>query len=198
MAIFSVFSAISEFNKQTGGLNLANLLPSNQGGGEAPQGSPTPSYSEAVEIVKRLYREILGREADAGGLEANAQSLSNGTLSEEQVRRNLQESLEARNYQTGQYSISTEEAHSIINTGYAKYFLRTPTSSEVNTWLPILTSGRWTKAQFEAELLNAPESKSRGISIGSIIPSGISITTMAIIGVVGLIVVGFFVYMFKK
>ena len=58
----------------------------------APTPAPPPNNSARIEMVKRLYREVLGREADQGGLN----SYVAGGLSESQIRESMLGSSECR------------------------------------------------------------------------------------------------------
>ncbi len=53
--------------------------------------------TDATEIVKRVYREVLGRDPDASGLEAFRQRILRDGWSEEKLRRALMNSDEYRN-----------------------------------------------------------------------------------------------------
>jgi hypothetical protein len=54
------------------------------------------SWQEAEHIVRRAYREILGREADRSGLHQYTRSMVEDGWSEEDVRRSLRSSDEYR------------------------------------------------------------------------------------------------------
>jgi hypothetical protein len=57
----------------------------------------TMTRGKAEDIVKRAYREVLGRDADAAGLEAWTQKVLRERLTQADVNRALRESDEYKN-----------------------------------------------------------------------------------------------------
>jgi hypothetical protein len=105
------------------------------------------------ELVQQLYREQLGREAEAGGLEFWANALASGT-SEADVLRSINQSLEGQNFDT-----------QFLTSLYRQNFARNPEQAGFQFWLSAAQEAGLTPEQLRETVLQAglKEQGERGI-----------------------------------
>lgn len=106
-----------------------------------PQQFTRPKYSpeNAAKIAKELYRVVLEREADAGGLVVQAGALNRGELTAQEIALNMGCSAEY-----GQRFISNRTPAEAIKLMYRHFLLREPESQQaINHHVNELNSVGW-------------------------------------------------------
>ncbi len=89
-----VVTAVQQFNEQTGGIELGGLVGAS-GQPDAPtQPAPVIPYAQAESFVINLYRTMLKREPDAGGLSYWTNLLVSGQATFSGVREGFKQSPE--------------------------------------------------------------------------------------------------------
>lgn len=113
--------SVSDLNDSAPGWNdaISSLRAERSRGDHTPDHRPEPDFRRTDDIIRRGYRDILRRDADAGGLRDYRRHLLNDNWSEEQFRHSLRESPEFRTL-----------ADRIITEAYRELLARDPSSGE--------------------------------------------------------------------
>lgn len=101
-----------------------------------PQTSQTYSEAEATVISSRLYRALLGREADPGGLAGTVQDVKAGRL-----RQRVEQMVASREFGT---ETNTKEAPAILEQFYKGLLGRSVDTEAANTKLRAIQEKRYT------------------------------------------------------
>lgn len=141
---------------------IAAVLPVTAANMQRQRQNTTYSAADATEIANRLYKGILGREADPEGLRSNAASIRRGGI--QPVAQALLNSDEWADGPAG------KNARQILNQFYQGLLGRNPDPAGVSAFMP-----RMNRAQYISvvmEIVNSPEFQnnlaSGGGSIGAI------------------------------
>jgi hypothetical protein len=119
------------------------------GGGRS--GSANPEL-----IIRRAYRDILGRDPDADGMRSYRSKIIDDGWTERDVREDLRKSAEYRDKTT----MTREKAEGIVRRAYLNILEREP-DSESRGWVDRVLRDRWTQQDVERELRKSPEYRSR-------------------------------------
>ncbi|REK09098.1 MAG: DUF4214 domain-containing protein [Planctomycetota bacterium] len=96
-----------------------------------------------TEYVLEVYRDVLGREADAGGQAFWETSLDSGLLTLEEVANGL---------------LNVRERHvNVVQTFYNDFLERNPDSQGLFTWTSLLDDGALSEGEVAQRLLSTPE-----------------------------------------
>jgi hypothetical protein len=119
------------------------------GGGYSGEGY---GYNDADAIVRRAYRDILGREPDAEGLRIYRSHIIDRGWTEQQVREALRESAEYK-----QKNVMTRaKAQEIVRQAYLVVLKREPDPKSAG-YVDRVLRDNWTQADVERELRRSPE-----------------------------------------
>ncbi|MHC5856660.1 PA14 domain-containing protein [Nostoc sp.] len=101
--------------------------------------------SSPQEIIKQLYRDVFGREADSGGLQISSNQLASGVMTYEQIRQAYAYSAESRDK---------------VNTAYRKILLRDADVGGLQSYQNNLAQG-WTLQQVYESISSSTEARSQ-------------------------------------
>jgi hypothetical protein len=107
-------------------------------------------------IVRRAYRDILGREPDAAGLREYRNKIQDDGWSEDQVRQALRSSPEFRERGT----MTRERAQDIVRQAYLSVLNREPDPGSAG-FVDRVLRDHWTLQDVERELRNSAEYRNR-------------------------------------
>lgn len=116
-----------------------------------------PSPGDADAIVRRSYRDLLGRDPDAAGLRQYRARILDDGWTEEAVRDDIRKSPEYR-----QKSVMTyDKARDIVRSAYLAVLKREPDASGSAPYVEHVMRDRWTQHDVERELRKSPEYRNK-------------------------------------
>jgi hypothetical protein len=115
--------------------------------------------TDADSIIHRAYRDILGREPDAGGLREYRNRIRDDGWSEAQVRQALRSSPEYRE-RGGGGTMTRERAQEIVRQAYLSVLRREPDPASAG-FVDRVFRDHWTLQDVERELRNSAEYRDR-------------------------------------
>ncbi len=114
--------------------------------------------SETPDVtVRRVYQEVLQREADPQGLALYRNHLSDGRWSEQDVREAL---LKSPEYQQRAVEITERNAEQVVARAYRAILSREPDPAS-RVYVDKVLREHWTEADVSRELRNSPEYRSK-------------------------------------
>ena len=113
-------------------------------------------------IVRRAYRDVLGREPDAEGLQYYRNRIVDGGWSEAQVRQDLRRSNEykTRTSDAGSPLMTRTRAESMVRSAYRSVLNREPDPASEGYVEHVLRDG-WSQADIERDLRRSAEYRNR-------------------------------------
>jgi hypothetical protein len=135
----------------------------------------SPEYSSggarsasADRIIRRAYRDILGRDPDPSGLETYRRNIVERGWDEQDVRTALRRSEERRGAVTGarngrvtRQNLSDGEAADIVRRAYLSVLNREPDANGMRDYKARVLNDRWTEQQVVNALRNSDEYRSK-------------------------------------
>jgi hypothetical protein len=111
--------------------------------------NPEPGYDirTAENVIRRAYRDILGRDPDRDGMQSYLEKVLERGWSEEDVRQHIHRSAEFR-------ALNPDE---IITRAYREVLKREPDPEGLRHYRDLLTRRGWTIPQIRADLLRSAE-----------------------------------------
>ncbi|HZP47199.1 MAG TPA: peptidase inhibitor family I36 protein [Vicinamibacterales bacterium] len=111
------------------------------------------SPGDADAIVRRSYRDLLGRDPDSAGMRQYRGRLLDDGWSEEDVRADIRKSPEFR-----EKSVMTpEKARAIVRAAYLAVLKREPDAAGSAPYVERVIRDHWSQQDVERELRNSPE-----------------------------------------
>jgi TorA maturation chaperone TorD len=122
----------------------------------------SPEYARvqresAERLVKRVYRDMLGREPDAGGLATYASRVMRDGWSERELRASIERSPEYRERNT----MTREKAEQIVRAAYRAVLKRDADDAGLRSYVPKVMQDKWSQARVEQELRQSDEYQNR-------------------------------------
>ena len=108
-------------------------------------------------IIRRAYQDVLGRDADAGGLRQYRSRIIDDGWSEEQVRESLRNSPEYREKTT----MTRAKAEAIVRSAYLAILKREPDAAGSQGFINSVMRDNWSQQDVERELRKSPEARGR-------------------------------------
>ncbi len=119
----------------------------------APAGRRRLSPADAEAIVRRSYRDLLGRDPDSAGMRQYRARILDDGWSEEDVRADIRKSPEFR-----EKSLMTpEKARAIVRAAYLAVLKREPDAGGSAPFVERVMRDHWSQQDVERELRNSPE-----------------------------------------
>jgi hypothetical protein len=126
-------------------------------------GYSDPSARGASRVVRRAYRDVLGREPDAESLQYYRDRIVDEGWTEAQVRRDLRRSDEYKartSDETSPYG-TTRSAQNVVRRAYRDVLGREPDTQGMQYYRDRIVNEGWTEAQVRRDLRNSDEYKAR-------------------------------------
>ena len=125
--------------------------------------------ASADRIIRRAYRDILGRDPDPSGLETYRRNIVERGWDEQDVRTALRRSEERRGQGPGvrndqarsQRNLSDAEAADIVRRAYLSVLNREPDANGMRDYKARVLNDRWTEQQVVNALRNSDEYRSK-------------------------------------
>jgi len=121
-------------------------------------------------IVRRAYRDVLGREPDAEGLQYYRGRIIDEGWSEAQVRQDLRRSDEYKNRTSDDgspYGMTRARAQSVVRRAYRDVLGREPDAEGLQYYRGRIIDEGWSEAQVRQDLRRSDEYKTRTSDDGS-------------------------------
>jgi hypothetical protein len=113
--------------------------------------------ASADRIIRRAYRDILGRDPDPEGLNTYRRSIIEQGWDEQDVRTALRRSQERREVVRGQRGVNDAEAEAIVRRAYLQVLKREPDASGMQEYKARILNERWTEQQVVTALRRSEE-----------------------------------------